>query len=73
MGQSSTLEDCYENLPKAFEIMDLNGNGVLERCEDATFLHNIMGNTKEYAKKYSHRVWKNQSKMRCDQLFNRFF
>jgi hypothetical protein len=53
-------------------IADVNGNGILDRCEDANLVH-IFGNTKEYAKKYSHRVWMNQADNRCEQLFNRFF
>jgi hypothetical protein len=50
----------------------LNKNGLLERCEDANFLH-VFGNSKEYAKKYSHRVYMNQTDMRCEQLFDPYF
>ena len=66
------LEKCKEVLPQVFDLIDVNKNGLLERCEDANFLH-ILGNSEEYSKKYSHRVWKNQSDLRCEQLFNRFF
>ena len=67
-----SLAKCKETLPQIFDIIDLNGNGLLEICEDANFLH-VLGNTKEYAKKYSHRVYRNQNDMRCEQLFNRYF
>jgi hypothetical protein len=53
-------------------MFDTNGNGLLERCEDAHLL-NFLGNTEEYSKKYSHRVFSNQVDMRCEQLFNHFF
>lgn len=54
------------------DYIDLNKNGLLERCEDANFLH-VFGNSKEYAKKYSHRVYQNQTDLRCEQLFDPYF
>ncbi len=55
----NSLETCKQFLPQLFNLIDLNGNGLLDRCEDANLL-NILGNTEEYSKKYSHRVWYNQ-------------
>ena len=50
-------------------LFDANKNGNMDRCEDATFL-NMLGNTEEYAKKYSHNVPHAAAKRRCDQIFN---
>jgi hypothetical protein len=35
-----------------FKKMDINGNGHVERCEDASF-QQFMGSSEEYATKYS--------------------
>lgn len=64
-----SLEECYAEVPKGMIKLDLNNNGMLDRCEDATLLH-ALGNTKEYALTYSHHVPHSWAHRRCDQFFN---
>jgi len=45
-------KSCLENIQKIFDIMDLNNDNILSRCEDATFQY-AAGSTPEYAKKFS--------------------
>jgi len=61
-------EECYTILPQVQKKMDFNGDGKVSRCENAALLAH-MGNSEEYAKKYSFRaVW--DAKTECDNLFD---
>lgn len=68
----ATLEGCYDNIHDLFVLGDLNKDGHWERCEDAHFLW-TMGNSKEYAVKYSHRLLEPLLEDRCKQLLNTQF
>lgn len=54
--------DCKKKMPSLFKIVDINGDGYVSRCEDAT-LQFAMGATPEYALKFSGQfnlgAWKN--------------
>jgi hypothetical protein len=56
-------------MPGIMAQLDFNKNGVLDRCEDATLLYAV-GNTQEYALKYSHYVSHAIVQRRCQQVFN---
>ena len=45
-------QSCLDNIGKAFAILDLNGDHLLSRCEDAAF-QVAMGSSEEYSKKFS--------------------
>jgi len=45
-------DSCVANILNVFKKMDINGNGHVERCEDASF-QQFMGSSEEYATKYS--------------------
>jgi hypothetical protein len=49
-----TLEQCYTILPQVNKLMDFDGDGRVSRCDSAILLKHL-GNTEEYAKKYSFR------------------
>lgn len=68
-GQISTVETCYEFLPKILAIVDIDNNRWIDRCDSARFLHSA-GNTIEYSLKYSHNLPFSMIDRRCDQLFN---
>ena len=48
----TSFEDCMAKIDQAFPFFDDNGDGFLDRCEDAKFQHAI-GETKEFAIKFS--------------------
>lgn len=66
----TSLENCYKYMPSVMNLIDHNKNDWIDRCEDANILKHLMGNTEEYARKYSHSLPKIASIERCDQLFN---
>lgn len=43
-----TYAECKANMKTWFDIIDLNGDQFVDRCEDAKFLYGV-GNTEEYA------------------------
>jgi len=45
-------EDCLKTMVDAFKIVDLDGDHVISRCEDASY-QVAMGASKEFALKYS--------------------
>jgi len=47
------------------KALDVNKNGVLDRCEDALILKHLLKNSKEYAMKYSHSVPIEFAERRC--------
>lgn len=47
-GSMTSRADCKANVLDIFHIVDLNGDGYVERCEDAAFQH-AFGATPEYA------------------------
>lgn len=48
----TSREDCYTKMPSMFNIVDLNKDGYISKCEDAT-LQYAFGATKEYAFKFA--------------------
>ena len=52
LGNIKDYDTCMANILDVFKKMDINGNGYIERCEDASFQH-FMGSTEEYATKFS--------------------
>lgn len=61
-------EDCMENVPKIFKIVDLDGDGTVSKCEDATF-QNAAGSTLEYALKFAGSATVETAKWRCNNWF----
>lgn len=61
-------ESCYEKIPEIFKILDLNGDGIIEKCEDATFMATV-GEDLEYALKFSGRFDLAALKMVCNENF----
>ena len=45
-------QSCLDNFDKVFSTLDLNGDNLLSRCEDAAF-QEFMGSSPAYAKKFS--------------------
>lgn len=55
-GLASQMKDrksCYAVIDDLFKMEDLNGDGFVERCEDAKAQVAIGGSTPEYATKFS--------------------
>lgn len=52
LSNMKTKEQCLTLIADAFKLVDVNGDGVISRCEDASF-QVAAGSTKEYALKYS--------------------
>lgn len=48
----TTYDECMDLMKRATTAMDLDKNGLVDRCEDAKFLKAI-GNTDEYSLNYS--------------------
>lgn len=48
----TTKEKCLKDVGNAFKLLDKDGDGVISRCEDASYQVSH-GSTKEYALKYS--------------------
>lgn len=59
---------CYEKIPEIFKILDLNNDGIIEKCEDATFMAAV-GEPVEYALKFSGRFDLAALKMVCNENF----
>lgn len=51
------LATCQEFMPEVFRIADMDGDGMLSKCEDANLLFTT-GNGKDYSKKYSHALYR---------------
>ena len=49
---NQTLDYCLTTVTEWFKTIDLDSNGVVDRCEDAKFLR-YLGNTQEYSLQYS--------------------
>ena len=63
----NSRSSCLENIQKIFDIMDLNHDNLLSRCEDATFQH-AAGSTPEYAKKFSSIYTRASANMICNEF-----
>jgi len=67
----TSLEACYEGIRGLMALVDANGNGYVDRCEDANLLQVFdPSNTDAYALKFSHTQPLSTWKQRCDTLFN---
>ena len=60
-------DDCMAN-DKFFPILDLNGDGFVSRCEDSQFQF-VMGETREYAMKFSAAFTPGGLSKVCGKLF----
>lgn len=70
-GGFTSLQACYEGIRGLMALVDANGNGLVDRCEDANLLQVFdPDNTDEYAIKFSHTQPLSTWKQRCDTLFN---
>lgn len=49
---AGSYQECMDTMVSLFQKMDLDGNKMVDRCENAKFLKGI-GNTDEYASKFS--------------------
>ena len=65
ISRITSVEKCYELIPEFYDLWDQDKDGFWSRCDDSNFLQYI-GNTKEYALKYSHRLYRSQLNERCD-------
>lgn len=64
-------EECLATIDAAFAIQDLNGDGYIDRCEDAILQH-LFGSTKEYATKFSGEFTKATYSKICYENYNSF-
>jgi hypothetical protein len=60
---------CLENIGKIFDIMDLNNDGMISRCEDAK-LQYASGSEKAYALKFSSAYSRASANQICTQDFD---
>lgn len=61
-------ESCLERIDAAFDIMDLNGDNYIDRCEDAT-LQKIYGSSAEYSIKFSQAYTREATRNGCITTF----
>lgn len=62
-----TYAECKANMATWFNILDLNNDGFVDRCEDAKFLYGV-GNTEEYSQNYAGMVNLPELQALCAQL-----
>lgn len=67
MGQMYSKDRCLELIADAFKLIDLNGDGIISRCENASF-QVANGSTKDYALKYSTILTPASSKKFCNSI-----
>merc|ERR1712167_258564 len=59
---------CMKTIQQVFDIEDINGDGYITRCEDATLQH-AFGSTKEYAFKFSSPFTRASFNKICNENF----
>ena len=59
---------CLETIDQVFDIEDINGDGFITRCEDATLQH-AFGSSKEYSFKFSAAFDRAQFRKICEENF----
>lgn len=52
IASQSDLDTCKSSMLGIYKIVDFDKSGTISRCESAQFLYGV-GNTEEYALKYS--------------------
>lgn len=57
-------KSCLDNIQKLFDIIDLNDDGIIQRCEDAKFQH-ASGSSQEYALKFSNEFSRATANLIC--------
>lgn len=62
------LQSCVENMPAAFDAIDLNGDNWISQCEDAQLIYNA-GASEEYAIKFGGAITKPALTAYCYQQF----
>jgi hypothetical protein len=74
-GLNATLDaqkdraTCLKTIDNVFDQVDLDNNGTISRCEDATLQH-AFGATQEYAFKYSSPYTKEAFRTVCNKRFS---
>ena len=61
-------QSCLDNIQKIFDIMDINKDSMIQRCEDAKFQF-ASGSSKEYALKFSNEFSRSTANLICSQDF----
>lgn len=59
---------CLETMDQVFDIEDINGDGFITRCEDATLQH-AFGSSKEYSFKFSSAFDRASFRKICEENF----
>lgn len=62
-----TYAECKANMKTWFDIIDVNGDQFVDRCEDAKFLYGV-GNTEEYAQNFAGMTNLAELQHLCGQL-----
>jgi len=60
---------CYQTIDQVFDIEDLDNDGTISRCEDATLQH-AFGATEDYALKFSSPFTRESFRKICNQNFS---
>lgn len=60
--------DCKEKIGEVFDYFDLNKDGFVTRCEDATF-QRAMGESKEFALRFSAPFTRDSFNKICEKKF----
>jgi len=72
MANIKDYDSCMANILDIFKKMDINGNGHIERCEDAN-LQKFMGSTEEYATKFSSEFSVAGAQAICSENFTKTY
>lgn len=64
----TSYADCMTKIDTVFTFFDDNGDGYVDRCEDANFQHAV-GETKEYSIKFSAPFTKDSFRKICEKRF----
>jgi len=67
MEGMNSKEICLERLDTIYKDVDKDGDGVISRCEHASF-QVAMGATEEYALKYSTKWSKASAELWCNMM-----
>ena len=66
--EMTDYKSCMENIDTVFGVFDDNKDGYVSRCEDAQFQY-AMGETKEFALKFSAPFTKESFRKICGKRF----
>lgn len=71
INSMTDLADCMTKIDSVFPFMDRNNDGFISRCEDATFMY-VIGETREFAMKFSAPFTKDSFRKICEKRFPAF-